>query len=40
MFSERIVNEVVSGEYESIQEAYVAHGYTCGGRAEEILSGE
>jgi hypothetical protein len=39
-FSERIVDEVVSGKYESIQDAYVAYGYTCGGRAEEVLSGE
>ena len=40
VFSERIVDEVLSGKYESIQEAAAAHGYTCGGRAEEVLSRE
>ncbi len=36
-FTDELLGEVSAGEFANMQEAYAAHGYTCDGRAEELL---
>jgi len=36
-FTDELLGEVSAGEFANMQEAYAARGYTCDGRAEELL---
>lgn len=35
--TDEVTNEIIAGEHTSLQEAFAARGYTCGGRANEVL---